>query len=104
MPRPAVPTCRDNKRRRRRKHREDAMKRFRRGMMAALFAVAFAAPAVAQDYHIGALLPNSGPMTQFGQLFSNGADLAADHVNADKLLSKPFKINHEDSQGQPQPA
>jgi ABC-type branched-subunit amino acid transport system substrate-binding protein len=64
----------------------------------------FTAPAVAQDYHIGALLPNSGPMTQFGQLFSSGADLAADHINADKLLSKPFKINHEDSQGQPQAA
>ncbi len=79
----------------------------RRGMTAALLAAAigaFAAPAFAQGYHIGALLPNSGPMTQFGQLFSNGANLAADHVNADKLLSKPFTINHEDSQGQPQAA
>jgi ABC-type branched-subunit amino acid transport system substrate-binding protein len=77
-------------------------------MKAALLAAAItmlAAPASAQDnYHIGALLPNSGPMTQFGQLFSNGADLASDHINADKFLSKPFKINHEDSQGQPQPA
>jgi branched-chain amino acid transport system substrate-binding protein len=63
-----------------------------------------AAPAWGQGYHIGALLPNSGPMTQFGQLFSNGANLAADHINADKLLSKPFSINHEDSQGQPQAA
>src|SRR5882724_296469 len=35
---------------------------------------------------------------------SNGANLAADHINADKLLSKPFSINHEDSQGQPQAA
>ena len=84
------------------------MKRFQRGVTAALFAGAiglFASPASAQSgYHIGALLPNSGPMTQFGQLFSNGADLATDHINADKLLSKPFTINHEDSQGQPQAA
>jgi len=79
----------------------------RRHLRAALVAAAFAglsAPAFAQGYHIGALLPNSGPMTQFGQLFSNGANLAADHINADKLLSKPFSINHEDSQGQPQAA
>ena len=79
---------------------------FRR-MTAALIAAAItalAAPAWGQGYHIGALLPNSGPMTQFGQLFSNGANLAADHINADKLLSKPFSINHEDSQGQPQAA
>ena len=79
----------------------------RRGMTAALLAAAISAlsaPAWAQGYHIGALLPNSGPMTQFGQLFSNGANLAADHINADKLLSKPFTINHEDSQGQPQAA
>ena len=82
--------------------------RIQRGLRAALFAAAFgalAAPASAQSgYHIGALLPNSGPMTSFGELFRNGADLAADHINADKLLSKPFSINHEDSQGQPQPA
>ena len=79
----------------------------RRRMTAALLAVAFSALATAasaQGYHIGALLPNSGPMTQFGQLFSNGANLAADHINADKFLSKPFTINHEDSQGQPQAA
>jgi len=81
------------------------MKRIRRGMTAMLFAVVAAAPAFAQSgYHIGALLPNSGPMTQFGQLFGNGANLAADHINGDKLLSKPFTINHEDSQGQPQAA
>jgi ABC-type branched-subunit amino acid transport system substrate-binding protein len=89
-----------------RRIREDAMS-LRRGMTAVLFAVLLGAvtqPVQAQNYHIGALLPNSGPMTQFGQLFSNGADLAADHVNADKLLSKPFVIDHEDSQGQPQPA
>src|SRR5947207_8925827 len=79
----------------------------RRGMTAALLAAAItvlSAPASAQGYHIGALLPNSGPMTSFGEMFSAGANLAAEHINADKILSKPFTINHEDSQGAPQPA
>jgi len=73
-------------------------------LAAAAAALLFAAPAAAQNYHIGAVLPNSGPMTSFGELFRNGADLAAEHINADKILSKPFTINHEDSQGAPQPA
>lgn len=84
------------------------MKNVQRGITAALVAAAlgaFTAAACAQsNYHIGALLPNSGPMTSFGELFRSGADLAADHINADKILSKPFAINHEDSQGQPQAA
>jgi branched-chain amino acid transport system substrate-binding protein len=59
----------------------------------------------AQDpHHIGTLFPNSGPMTSFGEMFRGGADLAAEHVNAGKLLSKPFVLHHEDSQGAPQPA
>ncbi len=57
-----------------------------------------------EGYHIGALLPNSGPMTSFGEMFTQGANLAAEHINADKLLPKPFTIDHEDSQGAPQPA
>jgi branched-chain amino acid transport system substrate-binding protein len=61
--------------------------------------------ACAQDtHHIGTLFPNSGPMTSFGEMFRGGADLAAEHVNADKLLSKPLVLHHEDSQGAPQPA
>ena len=76
----------------------------RRLTIAALAAFLFVAPAAAQNHHIGALLPNSGPMTSFGELFRSGADLAAEHINADKILGKPFVINHEDSQGAPQPA
>jgi branched-chain amino acid transport system substrate-binding protein len=57
-----------------------------------------------EGYHIGTLFPNSGPMTSFGEMFRGGADLAAEHVNADKMLSKPFALRHEDSQGAPQPA
>jgi ABC-type branched-subunit amino acid transport system substrate-binding protein len=77
-----------------------------RGVLVAALAASltYAAPAAAQNHHIGAVLPNSGPMTSFGELFRNGADLAAEHINADKILSKPFVINHEDSQGAPQPA
>ena len=77
-----------------------------RGVLVAALAASltYAAPVAAQNHHIGAVLPNSGPMTSFGELFRNGADLAAEHINADKILSKPFVINHEDSQGAPQPA
>src|SRR5258705_8793898 len=79
------------------------MKRVMMAALAASFGL-LAAPASAQNHQIGAVLPNSGPMTSFGELFRNGADLAAEHINADKILSKPFVINHEDSQGAPQPA
>src|SRR5256885_9939810 len=63
-----------------------------------------AQPAQAQDHHIGALFPLSGPMTSFGDIFRQGAELAAQHINADKMLAKPLTVNFEDSQGQPQPA
>ena len=80
----------------------------RRGLKAALLAAAFGALASAAsaqgNYHIGALLPNSGPMTSFGELFRNGADLAADTSMPTRCCRKPFVINHEDSQGAPQPA
>ena len=73
--------------------------------LAAVAAIGMAVPASAQDnYHIGALFPNSGPMTTFGGLFRDGVNLAAEHINADKMLKKPFVINHEDSQGAPQAA
>lgn len=80
--------------------------RRRFGLLSALIAGALSigAAQAQEGYHIGALLPNSGPMTSFGEIFSQGANLAAEHINADKLLSKPFSINHEDSQGAPQPA
>ncbi|MFI4932693.1 MAG: ABC transporter substrate-binding protein [Burkholderiales bacterium] len=61
-----------------------------------------AATAQAQDIRIGANLPMSGPNSEYGELFSNAAKLAVDHINADKMLSKKLELVIEDSQAQPQ--
>jgi ABC-type branched-subunit amino acid transport system substrate-binding protein len=60
------------------------------------------ATAQAQDLRIGANLPMSGPNSEYGELFSNAAKLAIEHINADKLLSKKLELVIEDSQAQPQ--
>lgn len=66
--------------------------------------IALAAPSYAEDYNIGALFPLSGPNATYGDIFMSGANLAADHINADKMLSGKLTIQYEDSQGKPQPA
>lgn len=57
----------------------------------------------AADYQIGGLFPLSGPNATYGDVFQAGANLAADHINADKMLSGKLSIRYEDSQGLPQP-
>jgi branched-chain amino acid transport system substrate-binding protein len=62
-----------------------------------------AATAAAQDsIKIGANLPMSGPNAEYGELFGGAASLAAEHANADKMLSKTLVIQFEDSQATPQ--
>src|SRR5882724_9492556 len=62
-----------------------------------------AATVAAQDVvKIGADLPMSGPNSEYGELFGAAASLAADHTNADKVLSKKLVIQFEDSQATPQ--
>src|SRR2546423_12211828 len=62
-----------------------------------------AATVAAQDaIKIGADLPMSGPNSEYGELFGAAANLAADHANADKILSKKLVIQFEDSQATPQ--
>ena len=62
-----------------------------------------AATAAAQDnIKIGANLPMSGPNAEYGELFGGAANLAAEHANADKMLSKKLVIQFEDSQATPQ--
>lgn len=62
-----------------------------------------AAGATAQDtIKIGANLPMSGPNAEYGELFGGAANLAAEHANADKMLSKKLVIQFEDSQATPQ--
>lgn len=57
----------------------------------------------AQDViKIGADLPMSGPNAEYGELFGGAANLAVEHANADKMLSKKLVIQFEDSQATPQ--
>jgi ABC-type branched-subunit amino acid transport system substrate-binding protein len=59
--------------------------------------------ASAQDViKIGADLPMSGPNAEYGELFGAAANLAVEHANADKMLSKKLVIQFEDSQATPQ--
>ncbi|WP_291770888.1 ABC transporter substrate-binding protein [Castellaniella sp.] len=75
----------------------------KRLLSASLFALALAsAPVLAAEVAIGALFPLSGPNAAYGEIFGTGANLAADHVNADKLVDGTLKIKYEDSQALPQ--
>ena len=70
---------------------------------AALMAgVVSAMPARATDVTIGALFPMSGLNASYGDIFSSGANLARDHINADNLLGGKLSIQYEDSQALPQ--
>ncbi|WP_026640958.1 ABC transporter substrate-binding protein [Bordetella petrii] len=55
----------------------------------------------ATDLAIGALFPLSGSNAEYGQIFSSGANLAVEHINADKMLSGKLSIVYEDSQALP---
>ena len=59
-------------------------------------------PSHAEDITIGALFPLSGPNGSYGDIFGSGANLAAEHINADNLLKGKLTIQYEDSQGTPQ--
>lgn len=61
-----------------------------------------AMPAHAADVTIGALFPMSGLNASYGDIFSSGANLARDHINADNLLGGKLSIQYEDSQALPQ--
>jgi len=61
-----------------------------------------AMPARAADVTIGALFPMSGLNASYGDIFSSGANLARDHINADNLLGGKLSIQYEDSQALPQ--
>lgn len=65
----------------------------------ALFA---AGEVYAGDVTIGATFPMSGPNASYGDIFGSGANLAAEHVNADNMLGGKLSIQYEDSQALPQ--
>ena len=58
-------------------------------------------PAIAADITIGAAFPMSGDNAEYGQIFSSGANMAVEHINADKMLSGKLSIVYEDSQATP---
>lgn len=58
--------------------------------------------AYADNVTIGALFPMSGPNAVYNDIFGSGANLAAEHINADKLLDGTLSIQYEDSQALPQ--
>ncbi|MDY7579747.1 ABC transporter substrate-binding protein [Herbaspirillum sp. RTI4] len=59
-------------------------------------------PVRAADVAIGALFPMSGLNASYGDIFSSGANLARDHINADNLIGGKLTIQYEDSQALPQ--
>ena len=68
------------------------------GVLSALLGAA----ASAQEIRIGAVFPLSGPNASYGDIFMSGANLAAEHANADRILSGKLVIQYEDSQALPQ--
>lgn len=74
-----------------------------RSLLCVAASLAVLSSAHAQDViTIGANLPMSGPNAEYGELFGGAANLAVEHANADKMLSKKLVIQSEDSQATPQ--
>jgi len=72
-----------------------------RTMVAAL-ATALVLPSVTlADITIGGLFPMSGAGAEYGQIYSNAADLAVEHVNNSGMLKERLRIVYEDSQALP---
>ena len=70
---------------------------------AALASALFVAASVsAQEIKIGALLAMSGTQAALGEIMANGANLAVEHANADRVLKGKLSLLIEDSQGAPQ--
>src|SRR5690606_20522543 len=75
----------------------------KRMLSASLLAMAaWGSSAQAADVAIGALFPMSGPNAVYSDIFGSGANLAVEHLNADKILDGALSIQYEDSQALPQ--
>lgn len=72
------------------------------GATALALACATGSVAHAADVTIGALFPLSGLNASYGDIFGSGANLAAEHINADNMLDGKLSIQYEDSQALPQ--
>lgn len=80
------------------------MSQFKRVITVGVLACTLVAASASQsaDVSIGALFPMSGLNASYGDIFGSGANLAAEHVNADNLLGGKLSIQYEDSQALPQ--
>ncbi len=81
----------------------------RRQTLVASFAAVLAVAAgagigQAQDkpYVVGTLFPMAGPGAENGLMFTAGANLALEHLRADKTLKRPIELRAEDSRATPQ--
>jgi branched-chain amino acid transport system substrate-binding protein len=75
------------------------------GMMLVALAALPASPAAAQDVVIGVAAPMTGNLAQIGKQFAEGAQLAADEVNAKGgIKGKKVVIRVEDDKGDPKEA
>lgn len=71
-----------------------------KGLLSVALTIGLAAHA--QDVRIGAIFALSGTQSALGDLMTAGANLAVEHVNADRVLSSKLSIIFEDSQATPQ--
>ena len=76
----------------------------RRALLAASAAAPFIRTAAAQAdaYAIGTLFPLSGPNAEYGTVFTQGVQLALQHIAADNMLRRPLRLQAEDTQASPQ--
>lgn len=77
----------------------------RRSLLAAGVAT-LAAPRILRaqgaPYVVGTLFPMSGSNAEYGTIFTNGIQLALDHLRADNLLKRPVELRAQDSLATPQ--
>lgn len=80
----------------------------RRALLGSALALPFISHAAraqgAQPYVLGTLFPMSGPNAEYGSVFTAGAQLALQHIEADKVLKRPLRLQAEDTQALPQQA
>lgn len=80
----------------------------RRALLGATLALPFLGRAAraqgGEPYVLGTLFPMSGPNAEYGTVFTAGAQLALQHIEADKVLKRPVRLQAEDTQALPQQA
>jgi ABC-type branched-subunit amino acid transport system substrate-binding protein len=78
----------------------------RRALLGTALALPFirGAAAQAEPYVLGTLFPLSGPNAEYGTVFTAGVQLGLQHIEQDRLLKRPIRLQAEDTQALPQQA